>query len=95
MKPFPHPYQLTDFTAAIKRELAKRQTAYAKIMKKRVKQWHIQDDDVQLLSIELATEQRIQYELLEDAVSILLDFHKYSIGGIEAIYREQIGRAHV
>jgi len=53
----------TDFAASIRRELAKRHTTYPKIMAKKVAAGATQAEQ-----IELSTAQRIQYELLDDAL---------------------------
>lgn len=53
------------------RELAKRRTTYPKIVARKQKQWHNQDLDYVALTIELTNQQRIQYELLEDAIKVL------------------------
>lgn len=56
-------YTALDFATAIRREMKLRQEAYPKMMEKKVKQGYTQDDQ-----IELATTQKIQYELLDDAL---------------------------
>lgn len=56
-------YTALDFATAIRRELKLRQEAYPKMMAKKVKQGYTEAEQ-----IELATTQRIQYELLDDAL---------------------------
>lgn len=56
-------YTTTDFAASIRRELAKRQTTYPKIMAKKIAAGATEAEQ-----IDLATAQRIQYELLDDAL---------------------------
>ena len=52
-----------DFATAIRRELKLRQETYPRMMKKKVKGGYTEAEQ-----IELATQQRIQYELLDDAL---------------------------
>lgn len=56
-------YTTFAFAASIRRELKLRQEAYPKMMAKKVKQGYTEAEQ-----IELATTQRIQYELLDDAL---------------------------
>ena len=52
-----------EFAVAIRRELKLRQKAYPRMMEKKVKQGYTEAEQ-----IELAATQRIQYELLDDAL---------------------------
>lgn len=56
-------YTTLDFATAIRRELKLRQQAYPRIMANKVKQGFSEAEQ-----IEFATQQRIQYELLDDAL---------------------------
>lgn len=76
------PYTTTDYLDAIRRELAKRQSAYPKIAAKKEKQW-LREAEEQMMTyaeaaqyvdsnmIAITTEQRIQYELLQEAENYL------------------------
>lgn len=56
-------YTTLDFATAIRRELKLRQEAYPRIIAKKAKQGYPEAEQT-----ELATAQRIQYELMEDAL---------------------------
>lgn len=75
----------TAFAASIRRELKLRQEAYPKMMAKKVKQGYSEAEQM-----ELSTTQRIQYELLEDALAAIEHFETHSIhpNVAHAIYME-------
>lgn len=77
------PYTLTDYTTIIRRELSKRQSAYPKIMAKRIREGY--NGQAQ---INLATEQRLQYELLQDAEKYLVLINPSDPNHAAAIWRE-------
>lgn len=61
-------YTIPNYIATIQRELDKRKTTYPRIMGKRVKAGATEAEQ-----IALATTQRLQYELLEDVLTVLKD----------------------
>ena len=81
-------YTTTDYLNAITRELAKRSEAYPRIVKKKQKQWADQGEDVIANTIQLTTEQRIQFELLSE-LKTLLATNKSLFSNVRiAIFRE-------
>lgn len=76
------PYTISDYLNAILRELAKRQTAYPKIIEK-MRKGGATNEDI----IAATTEQRIQYELLQEAENYL-SVIRPTDGISEAIWRE-------
>lgn len=92
------PYTTHDYLDAIRRELEKRRSAYPKIAAKKEKQW-LREAEEQLMTyaeaaqyvdsnmIAITTEQRIQYELLQEAENYL-SLTRPTPDIAEAIWRE-------
>lgn len=77
------PYTILDFAAAIARELRLRREAYPRMMAKKVKQGFTEAEQT-----ELATTQRIQYELLDDALRAIEHGQPLDAMHAHAVYME-------
>lgn len=78
-------YTPLQFATAIRRELKLRQEAYPKMMAKKIRQGYTEAEQ-----IELATTQRIQYELLDDALRAIEHGQPLDAMHAQAVHMELI-----
>lgn len=89
MKHITDPSNIEDFLLAIDREYSKRLVTYPKIVAKKQKEWADQGLNVHDLTIELTITQRIQFDLLQDVRSFVLNRAPENPHGInDACFRE-------
>lgn len=94
-------YTTSDFATSIRRELKLRKDAYPKMQAKKEKQW-LQEAEDQMMNyaeaaeyiesrmINVTTEQRLQYELLDDALRAIEDGQPLDTMHANAVLKELI-----
>lgn len=81
--PHTHSYTITEFIAAMERELIKRSTTYPRIVAKKQRA-NVSTEEI----MDIVATQRIQYELLKDAVAALMHRMDMDPGVSKAIHAE-------